>query len=930
MSTFSTTLRAGLPRVSGGDPWPPEGTVGQAVEWESREWVSAEGGAAEPGLTESGATESGAAEAVSTEPAEADVIESGAAEVGAPVTSDDAGSSVPEAGPGDVSAVGADDHGAAEPGAEDLGGSGLGIEDRGADEFGAEDSGAAVGGGVAAAAVATEVIDVPLRRGLPRVSGGDSWPPEGVASVRARSSAGSPAAGSAQPAADGAPTAAPEPGVSAAEASEQVSSEPVSSEQVAVSESEVVSSASDVDSAQADGVAQDEEAPSDVVAADATQPTAGAAAGVAAGAGVAGAGIAAASSGGAAGEDALVPLRRGLPRQSGGDPWPPEGFAPAGVKSLGAQSPSTSADGASAETGAPAESGAPAAAAGASTPAADSAAEPETTPAAETSAAPAAGSAVTAGAGAVAAANRPAGASELSDVPLRRGLPRTSGGDPWPPEGFAPVTAAASTAAAPTAPVAEPAAEQAPAASSEAATADTSATDTAAAGTAAGSAAASATADDAAGTEAAADKDAAAAGTAAKPAARSGLPKTRTGLPKSTGPDTGKPGAKPAARTGLPKTAGPASKPAEKPAAQKPAAATSAGTASAKQTDAKPTEPAKASAASAGTTAKASTASTKTAEKPKTAEKAKAQPAREPIMIGSKSLGQWGKLVSLGLGGLIVVGGILILAARGVTTLPGVPEFLERYPGEYHLPDFVEPGFPAWARWTHFLNLFFMVLIIRTGLQVRHQQKPPAFYTPKKGGKKISINLWLHTSLDVLWLINGVVFVVLLFASGHWARIVPTSWEVFPNALSAMLQYATLEWPMEDAWVNYNALQQLMYFIVVFIAAPLAAITGVRMSEWWPKDAATLNKIYPAPLARAIHFPTMLFFVFFIAVHVFLVFATGLRQNLGYMFAGTNVLGWAGVIWFIVAMVVVVAGWFAARPLLLAPIANLFGRVSSR
>src|SRR5699024_643365 len=101
-------------------------------------------------------------------------------------------------------------------------------------------------------------------------------------------------------------------------------------------------------------------------------------------------------------------------------------------------------------------------------------------------------------------------------------------------------------------------------------------------------------------------------------------------------------------------------------------------------------------------------------------------------------------------------------------------------------------------------------------LQVRHQQKPPAFYTPKKGGKKVSINLWLHTSLDVLWLANGVIFVVLLFVSGHWARIVPTSWEVFPNALSAMLQYMTLEWPMEDAWVNYNSLQQLMYFIIVF------------------------------------------------------------------------------------------------------------------
>jgi thiosulfate reductase cytochrome b subunit len=299
-------------------------------------------------------------------------------------------------------------------------------------------------------------------------------------------------------------------------------------------------------------------------------------------------------------------------------------------------------------------------------------------------------------------------------------------------------------------------------------------------------------------------------------------------------------------------------------------------------------------------------------------------------MIGSKTLGQWAKLIGLSIGGLVVAAGILILAARGVTTLPGVPEFLERYPGEYHQPDFVDAGFPAWARWTHFLNIFFMVLIIRSGLQVRHQQKPPALYTPKKGGKKVSINLWLHTGLDLLWLANGVVFVVLLFASGHWARIVPTSWEVFPNALSAMLQYATLEWPMENAWVNYNALQQLMYFIVVFIAAPLAAITGVRMSEWWPKNATTLNKIYPAPLARAIHFPTMLFFVMFILVHVFLVFSTGMRQNLGYMFAGTNALGWAGLIWFLVAMVVVVAGWFAARPLLLAPIANLFGRVSSR
>ena len=279
---------------------------------------------------------------------------------------------------------------------------------------------------------------------------------------------------------------------------------------------------------------------------------------------------------------------------------------------------------------------------------------------------------------------------------------------------------------------------------------------------------------------------------------------------------------------------------------------------------------------------------------------------------------------------LIALAGVIVLAARGVTTLPGVPEFLAKYQGEYALPAFVDDGFPAWARWTHYLNFFFMVLIVRSGMLVRKQQKPDAFYTPKRGGKKVSIWLWLHTSLDVLWLANGVIFVVLLFVTGHWARIVPTSWEVFPNAMSALLQYLTLEWPAENGWVNYNSLQQIMYFLVVFVAAPLAAISGIRMSEWWPKRSAKLDRLYPAPVARAIHFPTMLFFCVFVIIHVFLVFATGMRQNLNHMFAGTDEISWLGFWWFAAGLVAVVGAWIAARPLLLAPVARLTGNVSQR
>jgi thiosulfate reductase cytochrome b subunit len=273
-----------------------------------------------------------------------------------------------------------------------------------------------------------------------------------------------------------------------------------------------------------------------------------------------------------------------------------------------------------------------------------------------------------------------------------------------------------------------------------------------------------------------------------------------------------------------------------------------------------------------------------------------------------------------------------IVLVRWLLTFEFLQSFIAAFPGEYALPD-TQRGFPAWAEWQHFFNMFFMVLIIRTGLQVRTRKRPAAFWTPKwsKGGKgKISLTLWLHQSLDLLWLVNGVVFIVMLVASGHWARIVPTSWAVFPNALSAAIQYISLDWPTENGWANFNSLQQLAYFTTVFIAAPLAAITGLRMSGLWPKKATKLSKAYPIELARAVHFPVMLYFVIFIIFHVALVFATGALRNLNHIYGSADVVNWAGFWTFAGSLVLVMAAWFAATPLILAQIAGLSGKVSSR
>ena len=265
-------------------------------------------------------------------------------------------------------------------------------------------------------------------------------------------------------------------------------------------------------------------------------------------------------------------------------------------------------------------------------------------------------------------------------------------------------------------------------------------------------------------------------------------------------------------------------------------------------------------------------------------------------------------------------------------------DFLAAYPGEYHLPEGAPVGFPAWLGWQHFFNFFLMVLIIRTGLQVRRDKRPSVFWTPKRNKKgKISLSLWFHQSLDILWLVNGVIFLVLLFVSGQWMRVIPTSWEVFPNAISAALQYVSLDWPTENGWVNYNSLQQLAYFTTIFIAAPLAAISGFRMSGLWPKKNKSLSNAIPIEWARTVHFPTMLYFVAFIAVHVFLVFATGWLRNLNHMYAmqgstdpNAYTDNWLGFWLFVASLVVVAAAWIAARPLTLAPIARLFGNVSGR
>lgn len=289
---------------------------------------------------------------------------------------------------------------------------------------------------------------------------------------------------------------------------------------------------------------------------------------------------------------------------------------------------------------------------------------------------------------------------------------------------------------------------------------------------------------------------------------------------------------------------------------------------------------------------------------------------------------------------LVVLAGV-VLAARGIRSLPDVQLFLSDYPGTTTLPDTAPVGIPAWLAWQHGLNAFFVFFIIRTGWQIRLGGRPTTYWKRTNSGlfktgilrtkrppTRIGLSVWAHLTFDALWVVNGVLFYVMLFVTGQWLRLVPVSWDIVPNALSAGLQYASLEWPMENGWVNYNALQTISYFLVVFVAAPLALLTGLRLSPSW--TSRRLGALFPVRLARVVHVGVMVFFAAFIVVHLILVFTTGARRNLNHMYAARNDDGGLGVAIFAAAVVVTIGVWAIARPRVVRAIAALMGTVIDR
>jgi DMSO/TMAO reductase YedYZ molybdopterin-dependent catalytic subunit len=223
--------------------------------------------------------------------------------------------------------------------------------------------------------------------------------------------------------------------------------------------------------------------------------------------------------------------------------------------------------------------------------------------------------------------------------------------------------------------------------------------------------------------------------------------------------------------------------------------------------------------------------------------------------------------------------------------------------------------FPFWIRFAHFINIIFITLLIRSGIEILsalpklywHDHCRPGTewikFTRKQmpedkmwisldeeesfsswialpGRKNLGLGRHWHFFSIVFWIANGAAYYILLFTSDEWQRLVPSSWSIIPQAIHDAMLYASFQFP--PVGHPYNAIQQLTYFIVVFLLGPFMIATGAAMSPAISARFPLYPKIFRGrQVARSLHFLGMIGFVLFIIIHLTMVMAERFTDNMG-------------------------------------------------
>ena len=226
--------------------------------------------------------------------------------------------------------------------------------------------------------------------------------------------------------------------------------------------------------------------------------------------------------------------------------------------------------------------------------------------------------------------------------------------------------------------------------------------------------------------------------------------------------------------------------------------------------------------------------------------------------------------------------------------------------------------FPLWVVVTHFLNMVFLLLMARSGLEVlsafpklywREDCRPghewlrlsrrsfsadsrrlwssqeeevswsPVVALP--GRKNLGLGRHWHFLGVPFWVLTGVVYVALVFATGYWRYLVPTSWSIVPESIRAVGTYLHFRLPEPLPGQPFEAAQKLVYFLLIFVLSPFQIATGAAMSPAVLARFPWYGRLFGGKQgARSLHFLGLLAFAGFTVLHTVLVVVHGLPREL--------------------------------------------------
>ncbi|MFL0277384.1 molybdopterin-dependent oxidoreductase [Mycobacterium sp. SMC-19] len=252
--------------------------------------------------------------------------------------------------------------------------------------------------------------------------------------------------------------------------------------------------------------------------------------------------------------------------------------------------------------------------------------------------------------------------------------------------------------------------------------------------------------------------------------------------------------------------------------------------------------------------------------------------------------------------------------------------------------------YPGWLRIDHWLNVLFLTLLLRSGVEILsthpklywHADSAPgtewARFTRKvmptdklydtldeeedysplialPGHKALGMGRHWHFAAVIGWVLVGLSYYVSLFATGQWHRYWPYSWSIFAEAWNDVVTYASFNLPPLLPGEPLDAIQKLTYAGVIFVLAPFQILTGAAQSPAIEARLPRYVRLFGGrQAARSLHFLGLVAFAVFIAIHLTMVFFWGWGRLTALMIFGSvrNAYWATGLSVLIIATIVAV------------------------